>query len=112
MVDINGTSKLVSSVKRTGAEASQQEQNHSLACSHNHRDVWDGNLQIEDHDTRSICVLYDHTFVAIDREDCNRATYGRAPTRELLLNVDQIIHLMAKFEPAQVSASVGDPIHR
>lgn len=100
-------------VKRTGAEASQQERDHSLACSHRYRDVWDGNLQIEDHDTRSICVLCDRTFVAVDRKDWDRATYGRAPRRELLHNFDQAIYLMAIFEPIRgLAKSVGESIHR
>ena len=99
-------------VEKVGAEASQQEQNRSLTDSRRHRDVWDETLQIEDFDDRGISFSRDHTFVAVDREDWNRATHAKAPIRKLLHNIDQIIHLMASFEPARDPASVGDPIHR
>ena len=103
---------LTFSVEKVGAEASQQEQNRSLTDSRRHRDVWDETLQIEDFDDRGISFSRDHTFVAVDREDWNRATHAKAPIRKLLHNIDQIIHLMASFEPARDPASVGDPIHR
>ena len=38
--------------------------------------------------------------------------HTKVPTKELLDNIDQIIRLMAKFEPVRDPASVGDPIHR
>ena len=112
VADRNRSPKLVFLVRRTDAERYQQERNYSLACGHHHRDVRDGNLQIENRDNRSICVLCDHTFFAIVSGNCNPATHAKALTIELLHNIDQIIHLMAKFEPARDPASVEGPMHR
>ena len=110
--DRNRTPKLSFLVERVGARASQQERDHSLTDSRRHRGVCDGSLQIGDRDDRSICVLCEHTFAAIVREDQNCVTYGRAPTKELLHNIDQITRLMTRDEPVRDPASVGDPIHR
>lgn len=83
-----GTSEFARLAERISTEASQQERNDPLACSHVHRDIHHEKIQIEDHDTRSICILCDHTLVTIDREDWNRNTHGKASTRELLHNFE------------------------
>lgn len=61
-----GTPELAYLVQGMGAKAFQQERNHSLACSYDHRNIRDGKRQAEGHDIGSICLLCDHTLVAVD----------------------------------------------
>lgn len=62
----DGTSELAYLAEGMGAKASQQERNHSLACSYDHRNIRGGKLQAEGHDIGSICLLCDHTLIAVD----------------------------------------------
>jgi len=82
-----------------GAKASQQDGDGYLAHCRSYRDMRDGDIQREDHDTGGMWGVYDHNLVTVDRENRKHTTHGKAPSRELLDNVDQIIHLMERLAP-------------